>query len=65
MKSFENAQHFCGERHKRVCSEQEWELACEGGEFRPLAYGWRVDTAVCNSAKSWIKFDAKKLYEKR
>jgi formylglycine-generating enzyme len=61
MKSYEDAQKFCGARKKRPCSEQEWELACEGGEFRPLAYGWRVDTALCNSDKQWIKFDAGKL----
>ncbi len=39
MKSYENAQRWCGERGKRVCREQEWELACEGPEHRPLAYG--------------------------
>ncbi len=62
MKSFNAAKKWCGERNKRPCSEQEWETACEGPELRPLAYGWRVDTALCNSNKSWRAFDVKKLY---
>jgi sulfatase modifying factor 1 len=62
MKSFNAAKKWCGERNKRPCSEQEWETACEGPELRPLAYGWRVDTTLCNSNKSWRAFDAKKLY---
>ncbi len=64
MRSFEDATHWCGERGKRVCTEQEWELACEGPERRPLAYGWRVDVTLCNSDKSWRPFDTRKLYSK-
>jgi formylglycine-generating enzyme required for sulfatase activity len=62
MRSFENAKRWCGERNKRVCSEQEWELGCEGPEHRPLAYGWRVDVGLCNSDKHWRPFDTRKLY---
>lgn len=61
MQSFNDAKSWCGERHRRVCTEQEWELACEGPEHRPLAYGWRVDRTLCNSDKSWRPFDAVKL----
>ncbi len=61
MRSFEMAQRWCGERGKRVCTEQEWELACEGPERRPLAYGWKVDRSICNSDKGWRAFDVKKL----
>jgi formylglycine-generating enzyme required for sulfatase activity len=61
MKSFNAARRWCEERGKRMCSEQEWELACEGAERRPLAYGWKVDRSVCNSGKSWRPFDAAKL----
>jgi formylglycine-generating enzyme required for sulfatase activity len=64
MKSFESAQKWCGERHKRACTEQEWETACEGPELRPLAYGWKVDTSLCNSGRGWRQFDPKKLYSK-
>jgi hypothetical protein len=61
MKSFNAARRWCEERGKRMCTEQEWELGCEGGERRPLAYGWKVDRTVCNSNKSWRPFDAAKL----
>jgi hypothetical protein len=61
MQSFNDAQQWCRERHKRVCTEQEWEFGCEGPERRPLAYGWRVDRTMCNSDKSWRPFDAVKL----
>lgn len=61
MRSFNMAKRWCEERGKRVCSEQEWELACEGPERRPLAYGWKVDKSVCNSDKGWRAFDVKKL----
>lgn len=64
MRSFNNAQKWCGERGKRVCTEQEWELACEGPEHRPLAYGWAVDKEICNSNKQWRPFDVAKLYSK-
>jgi len=61
MQSFKAADRFCGARKKRVCSEQEWELACEGPDFQPLAYGWKVDTTLCNSGKGWKQFDVQKL----
>lgn len=62
MKSFKSAQKWCAERGRRMCSEQEWELACEGEERRPLAYGWKVNKTTCNSDKAWRAFDAKRLY---
>jgi len=58
MQSFEMAERFCKDRKKRVCKEQEWELACEGAERRPLAYGWAVNKSTCNSDKQWRPFDA-------
>ncbi|HVK71620.1 MAG TPA: SUMF1/EgtB/PvdO family nonheme iron enzyme [Polyangium sp.] len=61
MQSFRMAERWCGDRGKRVCSEQEWELACEGGERRPLAYGWQVSRTQCNSDKGWRPFDARAL----
>jgi formylglycine-generating enzyme required for sulfatase activity len=64
MRSYESAQRWCGERGKRVCREQEWELACEGPDHRPLSYGWRVDIKLCNSDKTWRPFDVRKLYSR-
>ncbi len=64
MRSYNMAEKWCKERGKRTCTEQEWELACEGPEHRPLAYGWAVDKNICNSNKQWRAFDVKKLYSK-
>ena len=61
MKSWHNAKSWCEKRHRRLCSEQEWETACEGPEKKPLAYGWAVNKKLCNSDKQWQAFDAKKL----
>jgi formylglycine-generating enzyme len=60
LQSFEGAQKWCAKLGRRVCSEAEWELACEGPDHRPFAYGWRVDVKLCNSAKPWkpVKFEA-------
>lgn len=57
MASYRSAASWCGKRGKRVCSEREWELACEGPEHRPLAYGWSVDRNACNSNKPWRPVD--------
>jgi sulfatase modifying factor 1 len=57
MQSYDMAVKWCGKRGKRICSEQEWELACEGSDSRPWAYGWRVNTKLCNSGKGWKAVD--------
>ncbi len=61
MKSYKMAKSWCEKRSRRMCSEEEWETACEGPDKRPLAYGWSVDKKLCNSDKQWQAFDAKKL----
>jgi hypothetical protein len=61
MRSYNMAKKWCGQRGKRVCTEQEWEHACEGPDHRPLAYGWKVERKLCNSDKGWRPFDVKKL----
>lgn len=57
LQSFDAAVKWCERRGKRMCSEQEWELACEGDERRPWAYGWSVNTKLCNSGKGWKQVD--------
>jgi hypothetical protein len=45
--SFIEANKVCESAGKRVCSESEWNFACEGPEMLPYPYGWsRRD--VCN-----------------
>lgn len=62
MKSGVDAEAYCAARGKRLCSEREWETACEGPELRPWVYGWTADGKTCNSGKSWRPFDAVALY---
>jgi Sulfatase-modifying factor enzyme 1 len=57
MASYVSATRWCEKRGKRLCSEREWELACEGPHYQPLAYGWGVDFTLCNSNKQWRKVD--------
>ena len=57
LQSYDSATRWCEKVGKRLCSEQEWELGCEGTAHRPWAYGWRVNVKLCNSAKGWKKVD--------
>jgi formylglycine-generating enzyme required for sulfatase activity len=62
MMDFFQSQAWCQSRGKRLCSEQEFETACEGPQLEPYFYGWSVDASVCNSNKPWKPFDAAKLH---
>jgi hypothetical protein len=48
MVSFVEAQAACGQENKRLCTESEWTLACEGNERLPYPYGYERDPAACN-----------------
>jgi formylglycine-generating enzyme required for sulfatase activity len=49
--SFEKASSVCGGLGKRVCTESEWNFACEGEDMRPYPYGFSRE-AVCNQDRS-------------
>jgi formylglycine-generating enzyme len=57
MKNFDEAEAWCGSHGKRICSEFEWETACESGQELPYQYGWSMDTSICNSDKVWHPFN--------
>jgi formylglycine-generating enzyme len=38
--SFVTASKVCKDLGKRICTESEWNFACEGEEMRPYPYGW-------------------------
>ncbi|HHH29018.1 MAG TPA: hypothetical protein ENK57_11840 [Polyangiaceae bacterium] len=57
LQSYDSATRWCEKLGKRLCREQEWELACEGPDHRPWVYGWTVDVNLCNSNKAWKKVD--------
>jgi hypothetical protein len=45
--SFVVASDTCKSLGKRVCTEGEWNFACEGEEMKPYPYGWKRE-AKCN-----------------
>ncbi len=45
--SFVKASKVCRDAGKRICTESEWNFACEGPEMRPYPYGWER-RPVCN-----------------
>jgi sulfatase modifying factor 1 len=53
MNRFHQAQVKCAAAGKRLCSESEWTLACEGPEMKPFPYGYRRDPLVCNGDHLW------------
>jgi formylglycine-generating enzyme len=53
--SFVLASKVCKEQGKRVCTESEWNFACEGEEMRPYPYGFDREPK-CNQ-------DREDLYE--
>ncbi|MCU0690904.1 MAG: SUMF1/EgtB/PvdO family nonheme iron enzyme [Polyangiaceae bacterium] len=46
--TWHQAQQLCGERGRRLCTESEWQFACEGVELRPYPYGFARDSSACN-----------------
>ena len=54
--SFVSGSKICKSQGKRLCTESEWNFACEGEEMLPYPYGWSRE-AKCNQ-------DREDLYEK-
>jgi sulfatase modifying factor 1 len=50
--SWTQARTICQKDGKRLCSESEWEFACEGEEMLPYPTGYERDSTVCNFDKT-------------
>ncbi len=48
MNNFFQAQVKCAALGKRICTESEWTMACEGPEMKPYPYGYKRDATKCN-----------------
>jgi sulfatase modifying factor 1 len=46
--TFVQAENLCKAEGKRLCKENEWNLACEGNERSPISYGWERHSELCN-----------------
>jgi formylglycine-generating enzyme required for sulfatase activity len=51
--SWEDARQICASVDKRLCTEDEFNFACEGEAMRPYVYGHVRDTAKCNFDKPY------------
>ncbi|AUX46807.1 uncharacterized protein SOCE26_083160 [Sorangium cellulosum] len=61
MNRFHQAQVKCAAVGKRLCTESEWTLACEGPEMKPFPYGYSRDATKCNGDHLWDDPDMKKV----
>jgi formylglycine-generating enzyme required for sulfatase activity len=64
MESYVEAQRSCASVGKRLCTEYEWETACEGPDARPWPYGYRFEKGVCNTDKTYRPVSEAKLASK-
>ncbi|MBI2389549.1 MAG: SUMF1/EgtB/PvdO family nonheme iron enzyme [Deltaproteobacteria bacterium] len=46
--SWVEAKQACAARGARLCTQSEWQFACEGAEMRPYPYGFVRDSEACN-----------------
>jgi sulfatase modifying factor 1 len=65
MASWDEAKTSCAEVGKRLCSDTEWTLSCEGPERAPYPYGggYTRDSQACNIDKPYIWPHPEKVYD--
>jgi hypothetical protein len=51
--SWQEARELCAARDKRLCTEEEFNFACEGEAMRPYVYGFERDPSKCNFDKPY------------
>lgn len=61
MMRFVEAEASCAGVGKRLCSEFEWEQACEGPQFLPFPYGFKHDPKACINDKPYKAYSQKAL----
>ena len=64
MNNFYQAEVKCAAVGKRMCTESEWTLACEGPEMKPFPYGWKRDATKCNGDHMWDDPKMKKVAQR-
>src|SRR5262249_1233220 len=56
------ARAMCAAIDKRLCTDSEWTLACEGPERLPYPYGYKRDARACNIDKPYGFPNANRIY---
>jgi sulfatase modifying factor 1 len=64
MNKFNQAEVKCAAVGKRMCTETEWTLACEGPEMLPFPYGYVRDTNKCLGDVEWDAPNMKKVAQR-
>jgi len=64
MNNFYQAQVLCAKQDKRICSETEWTMACEGPTYKPYPYGYIRDSKKCNGDRPWDYPSKDKLWKR-
>jgi len=57
MYTLDESADWCAARGRRLCTDVEWERACDGGAGRDYPYGDEHDPGVCNDEETWIVYD--------
>ena len=57
MESAASAEAWCNKKKKRLCTEDEWERACQGPQGFAYPYGNAHEDARCADEKTWIMKD--------
>jgi hypothetical protein len=52
--TWDQAGEACARQGKRLCTAEEWTLACEGPEGLPYPYGFVRDATACNIDRPYI-----------
>jgi sulfatase modifying factor 1 len=65
MASWNDAKASCESIGKRLCSDTEWTLACEGPERHPYPYGdgYARDGGACNMDKPYVWPNPERVYD--
>ena len=61
MNRFHQAEVKCAAVGKRMCTESEWTMTCEGPKFKPFPYGYVRDTNICHGDVMWDSPDMNKV----
>lgn len=61
MMSYTEATEECRGVGKRLCSEYEWEVACEGPRSLPFSYGYAYEEGACVNEKPYRPYSQNAL----
>jgi formylglycine-generating enzyme len=64
MNKFHQAEVKCAAVGKRLCTESEWTMSCEGPKLLPFPYGFNRDTEICHGDVMWDSPNMHKVAER-